>query len=146
MIELHKSGVISATPNTHCFTAVINSCAYCENDALEKRDALQIAVSTYKELLDSSYGGPNHITYSSVITALRNLSPPSEKRTAAIANIFKHCVEAGQVSDLVLKRLQSSVGAEEFQEMVGATTFVNGNVDIDKIPEDWKQNVQSKRF
>ena len=37
MIKLHESGIISASPNIFSYTAVINSCAFCENDELEKR-------------------------------------------------------------------------------------------------------------
>jgi len=29
MRKMHDSGAISAAPNTHCYTGVINSCAYC---------------------------------------------------------------------------------------------------------------------
>jgi hypothetical protein len=145
MIELHESGAIPATPNTHCYTAVINSCAYCENDALEKRDALRIAVETYKELTGSDYGRPNQITFATVITALRNLTPASEKRAAAVRNIFRQCADEGQVSDFVLRRLQSVLNVEQFREAVGDhAVSADGSVDINQIPREWKRNAQMK--
>jgi len=145
MLKMHKSGAITATPNTHCYTAVINSCAYCENDALEKRGALQIAVETYKELLNSDYGRPNQVTFSTVITALRNLSPVSEKRAEAIQNVFRRCAQDGQVAEFVLLRLQSALNADQLREVVGdAALSSDGSVDIDQIPDEWKRNARTK--
>lgn len=143
MIEMHKSGAIEAAPNTHSYTAVINSCAFCENDALEKRDALQIAIKTYKELENSEYGRPNNVTFCTLITALRNLMPASEKRAAAIKTIFHRCAEDGQVADFVLHRLQSTLNVEQLQELVGShAVSSDGRVDIDKLPSEWKKNAR----
>jgi hypothetical protein len=141
MIQMHKKGTIKATPNTFCFTAVINSCAYCENDALEKRDALRIAVETYKELIGSDYGTPNQVTFTTVLTALRNLSPASEKRAAAVSTIFTKCADDGHVADFVLRRLQSVLNTDQLRVLVGEhAVSPDGSVDIDKLPGEWKRN------
>jgi hypothetical protein len=143
MIKMHKSGLIAATPNVHSYTAVINSCAYCENDALEKRDALQIAVKTYKELIHLGYEGPNQVTFCTVIVAIRNLMPASEKRAAAIKTIFRTCAENGQVADNVLQRLKSTMDVDQLKELVGNDAVsANGDVDIEKIPNEWKKNTR----
>ena len=47
ILELNKSGDISAMPNNYCCTVVINSCAYSEDDELEKQVALRIAIKSY---------------------------------------------------------------------------------------------------
>jgi hypothetical protein len=142
MVEMNKSGEISAKPNTHCYTAVINSCAYSENENLEKRNALQIAVGTYKELVSSDYGNPNHVTFSTLITALRNLSPPSEKRASAVANVFRTCAEGGEVTDLVLRRVQSVLNRDQLSDIFGAAVLQDGCVDINQLPAEWRRNVQ----
>lgn len=143
MIELNKSGTIHATPNTHSYTAVINSCAFCENDAFEKREALRIAITTYKELLASEYGRPNHVTFSTVITAIRNLMPACEKRAAAVKTIFRTCAEDGQVSEFVLRRLMSTLDKDQMGDLVEADAFsADGRIDISRIPTEWKRNAR----
>jgi hypothetical protein len=144
MVEMHKSGAISAPPNTYCYTAVINSCAYSENEELEKRYALQIAVDTYKELIDSAYGEPNAVTFSTMITALRNLMPASEKRAGGVRTIFRKCADDGQVEELFLRRLQSALNTAQLRELVGDHVISSdGRVDINLIPLEWKRNTQA---
>ena len=142
MVELKETGVIGSAPNAHCYTAVINSCAYCENDPLEKRQALRIAVETYKEMLSADAEGPNQITFSTLITALRNLMPPDETRAMAIRTVFKKCADNGHVSDLFLRRVKSSLSMDQVQKLVGDKVFSQeGNVDINQIPSNWRRNV-----
>lgn len=138
MLELNKSGVISAAPNAHCYTAVINSCAYCEKDSVDQRQALRIAIETYKEMLSDSRTAPNHITFSTLLTAFRNLMPPDDTRELAIEMIFKRCAKDGFVTDLVLQRLQSAVSTDHLKKLVGKSTIrADGSVDISTIPAEW---------
>ena len=146
MVSLHNAGSIQASPNTYCFTSVINACAYCENDALEKRQALKIFVDTYKELTDRSDLRPNHVTFASILNALQTLLPEIDpKRTSAVMTVFKKCSEDGMCDQLVLKRLESLLDEEELRRLVGVDAVTpNGNVDISMIPFEWKRNVKSK--
>jgi len=50
---------------------------------------LQHAIQTYKEMLKDENVEPNHITFSTFLTALRNLLPNDDKRTAAVHEVFK---------------------------------------------------------
>ena len=143
MIEMHESVEISAKPNTHCYTAVINSCAHCENDEFEKRDALRIAIETYKELIDSDYGEPNEVTFSTLITVLRNVLPECQKRSSAIGTIFKKCAEDGHVDDVVVRRLQSTLNSEELHVLLGDAVSADGRVDITELPTEWRRNVRT---
>ena len=122
MIELHETGKITAHPNTICYTAVINSCAYCENDEIDKKNALRIAVSTFRDLRDSTYAAPNHVTYSMFLTALRNLVQKGPKRSVAIQDVFKTAIQNGCVDEVVLKRLKCMYN--ETVCFVGALTLV----------------------
>ena len=142
MVGMHESGMIAAKPNTYCYTAVINSCAHCENDDIEKRDALQIAVETYKELIDSDYGGPNEVTFSTLISVLRNVLPACEKRSSAVANVLKKCAEDGHVGDAVVRRLQSTLSKDELRALLGDGVAADGKVDIEKLPAEWRRSIK----
>ena len=145
MISLHESGVIASRPNDYCYTAVINSCAYCENDSVEKRDALKIFVATYKEITDSSRPDlvPNQITFSCAIAALRRLLSPSQERVRAVKAVFKKCCEEGMCDKHVLLRLRSTVDESEWTEVVdGKVPYTDGFFDPSQIPDQWKRKVK----
>jgi hypothetical protein len=144
MKDLYEAGKLSAGPNTHCYTAVINSCAYCENDSLEKRDALKIALATYKELERTpEYGGANNVAYATMLTALRNLLPPSDERDAAAESIFKRCCATGQVDQLVVRRLSSMLNTQKLKHILSDSLVTSsGEVDTRQIPEEWRRNLK----
>jgi len=140
MRELKESGVISAVPNVHCYTAVINSCAFCGNDSIEKRQALRIAIETYKEMLEDGRDRPNHVTFSTMLTALRNLMPPDDTRVGAIENVFKRCANDGFVTDAVLLRLVSSLSTDQLRKILGnGSIHADGTVDMSTIPSEWSR-------
>jgi len=145
MKALFDSGVIKSPPNTYCYTAVINACAYTERDAIEKRDALQVFVKTYKEMIGKEDVVPNHVTFATVLTALRNLLPADEKRTAAVKTVFEKCIETGMCDHLVIKRLQSILNKEQLIALVGAERVdKNGVVQIAQLPADWTRHIPRK--
>lgn len=144
MKELYASGTISVAPNIFCYTAVINSAAYSENDALEKRDALEIALATYKELEQTSDLEANNVTFATMLTALRNLLPPSPKRTAAANSIFKRCCDTGYVDKFVVRRLESMLDEDELKQVVPKYLMTTaGKVDTRQIPEKWRRNLRA---
>lgn len=147
MIDLHESGALITCPNTHCYTAVINSCAYCENDVSEKREALRIAIATYKELTASKYGVPSEVTFSTLLTALRNLLPKGKERSSAVQTVFKSAAKDGRVDDLVVRRLQSALTTEELRDLFSSTDVVsrNGQIRISQLPNEWRANIAPRR-
>jgi hypothetical protein len=147
MIDLHESGQLKAKPNTHCFTAVINCCAYSEKEVTEKRTALQIAVETFQELCQKPhYGAPNHVTYSSLMTAIRNLTPASEQRAASIRKLFQKCCQDGQVDDLVIRRMQSSMSVKQLRDTLGDKAVADdGQVSPESILPEWRCNLATTR-
>lgn len=145
MKTLYEAGTIAAPPNTHCYTAVINSCAYSMDEPTEKRAALEIALATYKELERTpSHGKPNHVTYATMIVALTNLLHPSQSRSAALASIFKRCCATGQVDGLVIKRLQIALTRGELDKLCPETLVKeSGRVETMSIPAEWRKNLTS---
>jgi hypothetical protein len=113
MIQLHESGRLDARPNTVCYTAVINACAYCENDQLDKRDSLRIAIKTYKDLEKSKYGNPNHVTYATLLSALRNLLPTSPQRTVAVQDVFRSAIRDGFADQNVIQQVKCKSTLQE---------------------------------
>ena len=140
MKALHESGAIAAAPNTYCYTSVINSCAYCIDDASEKGDALKIALTTYKESeRNPKLGKPNHVTYATMLAALNHLLDPSPQRTAAMGSIFKRCCVTGQVDQLVLRRLETSLTTSELRELCSESLVApDGSIRKEKMPAEWR--------
>lgn len=145
MVELHESGRLAARPNTICYTAVINCCAYSEHcDEIDQRAALRIAVATFRELERSPHGAsPNEVTYSNLLTALRNLLPGSPERSAAVRDVFQSAASQGYVDPLVVRRLKSSLPADEVTSLLPSALRGHGPVRLDQIPKDWCRNVST---
>lgn len=145
MKDLYEEGIIKVRPNIHCYTSVINSCAYCARDDAEKKDALTIALGTYKAMEASQDVSPNHITYATMITALRNLLPHSTQRTEAVVSVFKQCCKNGQVDELVLHRLSSTLKTKELKQLFSnSAVSAKGRIDICQLPDKWSSNVVEK--
>ena len=104
MTTLQEQQRLDTTLNAFCYTAVINACAYCMNDESEQRNALRIAINTYKEL--DKAGTPNHVTYINMLVALQNLLPPSAQRSAAAKDVFQSAMQHGYVTLGAIKRLK----------------------------------------
>jgi len=140
---LFSSGVIKSKPNIFIYTAVINACAYTERDSIEQRDGLRIFVSMYKEMISDDSVVPNHVTFITVLTALRNLLPADEKRANAVGTVFKNCTELGVCNHSITKLLQSLLSTKQLKELVGDDRVDdNGTVNNLKLPKEWTQNVK----
>jgi len=141
MKRLYETEAIPFPPNTHCYTAVINCCAFCLNDNAEKREALRIALETYKELERTpDYGKANHVTFATMIGALSNLLPPSSERTAAIETIFNRAKECGQVDHMIIRRVQTSLTPAEMKKVCPGVKMSQDG--LSNIPSDWQRNMR----
>jgi len=141
MKSLYTSGVIKSPPNIYCYTAVINACAYTERDSIEQRDALQVFVTTYKEMINEKDIVPNHVTFFTVLTALRTLLPADKKRVDAVGTVFKKCIELGMCNQSVTKRLESVLNTKQLKELVGdERVSESGAVNNALLPPEWTKN------
>ncbi|KAG7347152.1 PPR: pentatricopeptide repeat domain containing protein [Nitzschia inconspicua] len=144
MTLLYEMGKIRARPNDYCYTAVINACALCENDSIEKRDAMKVFVEVYKHIISGSDENlrPNHVTFSCAIGALRRLLPPSDERTAAVKKVFNKCLEEGMCHQNVITRLRSTVDDQVWEQLVGRNiASLDRQIQISDIPSEWRRNV-----
>lgn len=140
MQQLHADGIVAEPPNVYCYTNVISSCAYCLKEPSEMKQALDIAVETFHLVRQEST--PTHVTYAAFFTALRNLVPASDKRTAVARNVFEEAAAAGQVTDLVVRRLLTMVTKDEAECILQLSiSSKDGMVSIGEIPAYWRRNV-----
>lgn len=148
MIELHDNGTFElAHPNTPCYTAVINCCAYSEYfDDFDKQTALRIAIETFKELEKSPHAQPNEVTYSNLLTAIRNLLPASDSRNAVVRDVFQSAAAKGYCDPLVVQRLKSALPRNEIVDLLPPNLSARGEglVPLDQIPSQWCRNVKKE--
>lgn len=146
MVAMHQSGILPSPPNAYCYTAVINSCAYCLNDTLEKRDALQIFVNMYKQMIQADNLQLNDVTFSTVLLALRNLLPAGEKRTTAVKTVFKKITQKGMCNSLVLHRLKGLLDDDVLRQLVGDDAVLeDGGINLAVLPDEWTCNAPKYR-
>uniref|UniRef100_A0A7S2KPV6 Pentacotripeptide-repeat region of PRORP domain-containing protein n=1 Tax=Leptocylindrus danicus TaxID=163516 RepID=A0A7S2KPV6_9STRA len=141
MKRSYDSGNLDAKPNLFAFTSVMNACAYTKGDQDETLEALKILWSTFNDLCDnaSDYGGPNHVTYITLLKALRDLMPMSNERDEIIKKVFQRCIRDGEVNQKVLVILKSALPLDDFRLITGSDS-----ISRDSIPADWRRNVHKR--
>ena len=144
MIEAYKNGNAEAKPNVNAFTAVINACAFTQGDILEKKDALQIATQTYKELYASGYGEPNQFTFATFLRVCANIIPPGEQRVSSMKSVLQQAANQGKVDDLVLKVLQKSLSADDLGSILPCEV-TNKILTRKDLPAEWTCNLDAGR-
>jgi hypothetical protein len=145
MSSLYESGKIQSPPNEYCYTSVINACAFCENDTLEKRDALKVFADVYKHVISGRDPNlhPNQATFSCAIVALRRLLPPSPERTEAVKKVFNKCTEEGMCDQNVLRSLRRTVENHVWEQLVGeCQATMTGEILHSELPFQWRRNVR----
>jgi hypothetical protein len=145
MTSLYEAGKIRSPPNEYCYTSVINACAFCENDTLEKRDALKVFVDVYKQVVGGNEPNlrPNQATFSCAILALRRLLPPSPERTEAVKKVYNKCIKEGMCDQNVLKSLRRSVENDVWEQLVGEYgAKMTGEINLSQLPFQWRCNVR----
>jgi pentatricopeptide repeat protein len=130
-----------ARPNIVAYNAVLNACEHTDrSDTVLAEEALKVAFVTFDEIRNSASKGivPNHVTYGSFLGVVANLMPVTA-RQEIVELVFRRCVNTGQVSKLVLKKLRHASDKE--------TTFrdlLQGHSD-DRLPAAWTSGVREAR-
>ena len=109
---------------------------------LETKEALQIASSTYKELISSDYDKPNSVTFATFLRVCLNLIPAGDSQSSAIMSVFKKCCEYGQVNQLILDIATKSLDDEKLTKVMGFD-IVRGRVALDELPSEWRRHATS---
>ena len=135
-------------PNERTYTSVLNSCAYSiAEDTKVRRKALDTAIFTMEELMDSPYGRPNHFAYGMFLACCANLIPSDDKRLriTIIEPVFLKCCRDGQVNELVLNQFRLAAPKSLYNKLLGEIAQKN-KVRINDIPPEWKCNVRGERW
>lgn len=142
MKSSYVSGIVESPPNIYCYTAVINACAYVERDPIEKRNALHVLLASYKAMNSDEDVVPNNVTFSTVLTALRNLLPDDDKRADATRKVFHKCIDLGMCDRSVTQRLQTLLKREQLIELVGEERVDEDEAVIfELLPEEWTRHI-----
>ena len=141
MLEIHagspKRMELSAIP----FNTLLNACAFSPAD---EREALQIAVSAFKQL--SQYAEPDTISYGNLLKCCANLMPHSKARTDMAIQIFDKCCKEGLVGDLVWNEVRKAVSSRELAAKFGPKNKKSvGKMSLRDLPRSWKRNTRDKR-
>lgn len=147
MDKLYQAGYKYTRPNAFTYTSVLNSCAFSfDGDQRARRKALATAIFTLKELQESHYGSPNHVTYGTFLKACANLIPiDDEMRRTIIEPVFLQCCRDGQVGDLVLRQLRDAAPEDLYHKLLGSVKKSRSNIKIQDLPVEWRCNVRNKK-
>jgi hypothetical protein len=136
-------------PDTTTFSSVINCCAYYNGDFVDgKKDALDVALRTFKKLCSSEQARPNQITYGTLFKAIGKLSAYRDNQEELLRTLFETCVASGQVDGFVLAQLRNACSASLFEELTIKTIGIKGSVAdtkivgiLEKMPATWNRNL-----
>ena len=137
-------------PNEITYTSVLNSCAYSiVEDEKVRQKALDTAIFTLEELMDSPYGRPNHVTYGMFLACCANLIPSDDelRRITVIEPVFLQCCKDGQVNELVLNQLRLAAPDDLYGKLLGKVVkSKNGKVSIEDLPQEWRCKVRDEKW
>jgi hypothetical protein len=143
MVQSYENGHDNAKPNVFSYTAVLNACAFCSGDKTEKKEALQIATSTFKHLESCKFDSPNHVTFNTYLRVCLNLIPVSDARDSAVSSVFQKCKKKGFVTEHIFQLLQNAYpNIHDLERIIGwqdeMTDEKNGRMKFDDLPMEWK--------
>jgi hypothetical protein len=143
----------NSMPNSQSYNTVLNAAAFSAmaTDSEERKQALQIAVQTFNDLLNAGYAEADEVSYGSMLKCIANLIPTasSKTRNQMSSKIFIKCAEMGLVSDFVLKELKRCLTADCLLDLIRneidgrsirKLTGV-GSVTLSSLPKEWRSNV-----
>jgi hypothetical protein len=126
-------------PNVIAVNAVMNACAYSNGDVPEQNRAMEIAHRQFKDLEKSEYGSPDQVTYGTFLKVCKNQMPDCSTRQQITEVIFRKCVQAGQVGNLVLQQLKAMGPPELYRSLIGRD--IEEDIRMEDLPQDWWCNV-----
>ena len=138
-----SSGIKHADLTPVPFNAVINAAAFsavgtCDE---EKREALQIAVSTLSHMRKLNVKRDT-ITYGNALKAFANLMPPGRARYDMAIELFTDCCEEGLVEDLAWNEVQRCIPLKFLDERLHLGLHHYHGVSLRELPKSWRRNAR----
>ena len=112
------------------YTAVLNACAYTRGDNDAKAAALDIAISTMKEIQESTIVSANHISYAMILRACSRLCADKYNRNKLLEKYFDDCCRDGCVNEFVLRELPNNLRVKR---------------NLRNLPPSWTRTFRAKR-
>ena len=128
-------------PNVVIFTAVLNACAWPEDDS-EREDAFEIAQLTMEELSLGTFDEPNFLSFAAFLSVCCSTLDPGEARDDIVRKTFQRCINRGEVAGIVLEKLSTAASPELYHELLDKYRDDTGNL---VLPNRWYANVQGER-
>lgn len=167
LIQMHdealKSGDRRAAealrPSQIPYNTVLNACAFSamHTPPEEQKDAIQIAVDTYKSMSsrislpsfrrkgDGRIVSRDTVTYGLMLKCIANLMPRGKIRSRMALQIFQESCDDGLVGFMVWNEIRRSVPGKLLQETYGFRRQC-GSLDVEDLPKEWRKNSKEKRF
>lgn len=145
LLELHEASPQQSNlrPSAIPFNTVLNTCAFSPS---MQRQALQIAVSTFKEI--PQYAKRDTISYGNLLKCCKNLMPPSQSKIDMALQIFDSCSKDGLVGDLVWNEVRKTVPSSELETRLPPSVKSKrlvGTMTLRDLPRSWKRNTRDKQ-
>jgi pentatricopeptide repeat protein len=122
-------------PNAYIYASVLNASAYTFGSAEVEREALSIAIETFKECTQR-----NDVVYGTFIKACNTLMDHDDQgRIELIKTSFVDSKQKGLVSDFVLHELYSSLSSSQYREILGLDT--EDVLSKNDVPKRWSRNI-----
>jgi len=153
----NKSRADALKPTQIPYNAVMNACAFSAQNTTkeEKKEAIQIAVDTYKGMV--SFDSParrngnknvvsrDPVTYGLVLKAIANLMPRGNVRNRMALQIFDECRENGLVGTLAWSEIRRAVPIKLVQEACQMRRPC-GSLDAKDLPKAWRSNIREGQY
>jgi DNA-binding FadR family transcriptional regulator len=139
MKKLQK-GDKDVSPNLRTYNNILNACSYTKGEPKELMSAFRIAVDAINDLRESSSLTPDPVSYGLFLRCCTQLMPTSDKREAVVENIFRKCVNDGQVGSYVLHELSNAASPQLCRKLLGGDMEDGVN-----LPMEWSRNVKNNR-
>jgi pentatricopeptide repeat protein len=134
-------------PTQYQYNSILNAAAFTRDFSREnKKEALNVAIETFKEMKASPHVTLDHVSYGSLMKCYRMLMEPSAERAALVREVFEECKEDGYVGFLALRELHACLRPVDFLEAVGyeGSTYAR-HPDSSLLPREMTRNVPKKR-
>ena len=148
MEQQQNDGDKAVKVDEHAYSLVINTCAFCNAGLEAQREAFDIAVSLFDQMLSSSDRKPSSLAYGWFLQACGRLKVSETAKAAAIEKAFTQCCKDGLVNDFVLQNLKRAAEGELFASLLrqlNIPTEKKSKVTLNQMPLAWKRNCKKKR-
>ena len=138
------------------YNTVLNACAFSamHTPEQERREAIQIAVETYKGMSSraSSFRmrgndrivSRDTVTYGLMLKSIANLMPKGNARSRMALQIFRECCDDGLVGFLVWNEVRRAVPSKLLDETYRLKRRC-GSLELNDLPKAWKVNCRERR-